>query len=68
MLPRVSKIRNRKIIYIIYHCICMEDLADSLHSCFLKNVALGKEQIVDVTCAALMDLDEEIVPIAAKIF
>jgi hypothetical protein len=35
---------------------------------FKKSVAFGKEQIVDVACAALMDLDEEIVPIAAKIF
>jgi hypothetical protein len=43
-------------------------IADSVHSCFHKCVAFGKEQIFDFACAALIDLNEEMLPIAAAIF
>lgn len=32
-------------------------IADSLNSCLLQYVAFRKEQIADVACAALMDLN-----------
>jgi len=41
---------------------------DSLHACLFKCVAFRKEPDVGVACAAFMDLDDKILPIAAKTF
>jgi hypothetical protein len=40
----------------------------SFHSCFLKYVAFRKEPVVDVACAAFMDLDDKVLLIAATTF